>query len=378
MADEDDEDALFDRLAKSLGAIRQDAELARSAGVQATSESVARTEAELHRLATGTDALRNQVDQQRAVTMRLEAAVDKSDADVQDLRRTVEGLLHREWAQAEASAMPSARKPRRRVGVLIGMALVVLILGGGAVAWNGSGREPTFRTLAHRVVAQLSEFTGIDLGALVEPAQTARIAAQATPTPAPISQPAPAAASAAVGVISAKTPSVVPPAPAEPPAAAPPPAQTAAVAPPPSAETPVAAAPPPAQTAGAIPPSPVTLAPAAVLPPDQSETPAAAAAAPSSQPGQASHQILLRATGTTWVKVSQKGGGVLLRRTMKAGETWPVPDDPDLILDTGNAVGLELMVDGVPTKLPVTKGGVIHNLPLDADLRSAGAVRVVR
>ena len=368
MADEDDEDALFDRLAKSLGAIRQDAELARSAGAQATSESVARAEAELHRLAAGTDALRNQVEQQRAVTMRLEAAAAKSDADVQELRRTVEGLLHREWAQAEASAMPSARKPRRRVGVWIGVALVVLILGGGAAAWNASGREPTFRALAHRVVAQLSVLTGIDLAALVSQAQTAPTAVPATPTPAPVSQPppasapsasvapVPAAAAPAAGVVSANTPSVALPAPAQPPAAAA----------------------PPAQTAGAIPPSPVTPAPAAALPPDQPETPAPAAAAQSSQPGQAVHQLVLRATGTTWVKVWQRGGDVLLRRTMKAGETWPIPDDPDLILDTGNSVGLELMVDGVPTKLPITKGGIIHNLPLDTDMRSAGAARTVR
>jgi cytoskeleton protein RodZ len=85
--------------------------------------------------------------------------------------------------------------------------------------------------------------------------------------------------------------------------------------------------------------------------------------------------VVLRATADAWVQVRQKGGRVLLRRTMKEGETWPIPAEPDLILDSGNAGSLELEVDGVPTRLPGAKGTVIHNIPLDADLPGAEAVR---
>jgi cytoskeleton protein RodZ len=87
---------------------------------------------------------------------------------------------------------------------------------------------------------------------------------------------------------------------------------------------------------------------------------------------------MLQATENVWVQVRRQSGGVLLTRIMKAGDTWAVPTDPDLILDTGNAGGLELVVDGVPTKLPAAKGGVIHNLPLDADLFGAGTVQSAR
>lgn len=91
-----------------------------------------------------------------------------------------------------------------------------------------------------------------------------------------------------------------------------------------------------------------------------------------SQPPQPAHQIVLRATEDTWVRVRRNGGPVLLTGTLKAGETWPVPAQPDLLLDTGNAHGLELEVDGVPTRLRA-KGDVIHNVPINAELLVSGA-----
>ena len=109
----------------------------------------------------------------------------------------------------------------------------------------------------------------------------------------------------------------------------------------------------------------------------QSETPAPAATAlaQSSRPPQAVRQVVLRATADAWVQVRQKNGRVLLRRIMKEGETWPVPAEPDLVLDSGNAGGLKLEVDGVPTRLTGAKGSVIHDIPLDAALPGSGAVR---
>jgi cytoskeleton protein RodZ len=64
----------------------------------------------------------------------------------------------------------------------------------------------------------------------------------------------------------------------------------------------------------------------------------------------------------------------LLNRTLKAGETWPVPVRPDLLLTTGNAGGTELAVDGVATASLGASGAVRRDLPLDPDqLRLAGA-----
>jgi cytoskeleton protein RodZ len=88
---------------------------------------------------------------------------------------------------------------------------------------------------------------------------------------------------------------------------------------------------------------------------------------------------VLRAIGNTWVRVRQNGGRVLVTRSMKAGDTWPVPLEPNLILDTGNADALDLDLDGVATRLTGAKGGVIHDVPLNTDLLGSGAaVRVVR
>jgi hypothetical protein len=83
---------------------------------------------------------------------------------------------------------------------------------------------------------------------------------------------------------------------------------------------------------------------------------------------------VLRATAETWVRVRQNGGRTLLTKTMNAGETWPVPSETDLLLDTGNANALVLEVDGVPTRLTGAKGIVIHNVPLDGDLPGTGTV----
>ena len=65
MMDEQDEDAVFDRLAKSLEAVRQDAELVRSHGAEAMKEGIARAETELRALGAAIEALCQRVEQQQ-------------------------------------------------------------------------------------------------------------------------------------------------------------------------------------------------------------------------------------------------------------------------------------------------------------------------
>ena len=157
---------------------------------------------ELRSLATGIEALRQRFEQQDAVTVRLEAAAAKSEADLQGLRQTVETLSRRVREQAEGLARSAGRKPRPRAAALIGIALAVLVLGGGAAAWIASGREPTVGALAHRFVVRLSELSGIDLAGPGEPTQSVRTVAQATPDPPPRpwqASPQPQAPAACVG-----------------------------------------------------------------------------------------------------------------------------------------------------------------------------------
>jgi cytoskeleton protein RodZ len=427
MTDQQDEDALFDRLAKNLEAVRQDADLVRSRGVEGMFDGVARIEVELRSLATSVDALRQGFTEQRGVTERLEAAAAKQDADLEQLRQTVNALSGRVRAQAEMLDGSSSRKLSGWVVAVIVLVLVVLVLGGGAAAWTASGREPSISELVQRLVAQLAaESAGRPVGpgapVLSERGATGMAGSRATlplsqaaPASAVSAEPAPsppspaggvAAASAAASPSPAATAGTTAPSPSAEAVAAAAPARplapagptelaetSAAAAPPVSAGTPPVAAPSmsaetspaatPSVSAGTLPattPSVPAKTPSAATPSMSAETPPAAP--PTAQPSQrppAVRQIVLRAVGNTWVRVRQNGGRVLITRSMKAGDTWPVPSEPNLILDTGNADSLDLDVDGVATRLTGAKGGVIHDVPLNGNLLGSGAaVRVAR
>ncbi|HEY3848035.1 MAG TPA: DUF4115 domain-containing protein [Acetobacteraceae bacterium] len=402
MPDDQDEDEMFERLAKSLRAVRQDAELVRSSGSEAISAGLARTDADLRSLVTGVEALRQHVIQQQAVIVRLEAAAAKSEADLQGLRQTVEALSRRMLEQAELLARPSARKPPRRAAgrIAIALAVLVLVLGGGAAAWIASGREPTLGALVHQFVDRLSELSGIDLAGLGKLTPPVRTVAHATPGVPPPSRQAPTAPAAPVPadpppaavVAPAETHSVASALPVGTAPVAPdlpggqafvasqPRDQTPAAVTPVPAQTPAVLVPPLAQTSAGMSPPSVMSAPAAAAPIVQAAAPAPAATALAQpqRPQQAARALVLRAISNAWVQVRQKDGQVLLSRTLKPGESWPVPAEPDLILDSGNVEGLVLEVDGVPARLTGAAGGVIHNVPLDGDvLRSGAAVRAV-
>jgi cytoskeleton protein RodZ len=78
-------------------------------------------------------------------------------------------------------------------------------------------------------------------------------------------------------------------------------------------------------------------------------------------------RIVLRAKDDAWMQVRDRSGQVLLNRVLRAGETWPVPAKPSLLLSTGNAGGTELLVDGVVAPPIGNPGAVRRDLPLDPD-----------
>lgn len=123
--------------------------------------------------------------------------------------------------------------------------------------------------------------------------------------------------------------------------------------------------PPPASA----PPAPIQSAPAAatpVLPAAPNFTTAQAQPSPAAPtPAPAGARIVVQATADAWVQVRQRGGHVLLNRVLRSGETWPVPDEPNLTLTTGNAGGTELLVDGQPTPSLGKPGMIRRDLPLD-------------
>jgi hypothetical protein len=76
--------------------------------------------------------------------------------------------------------------------------------------------------------------------------------------------------------------------------------------------------------------------------------------------------IELRARSDSWIQV-RSGDQLLLTRLLRKGETYRVPDRADLTLMTGNAGGLEVLING--TLLPPlgNEGSVARGVPLDAN-----------
>lgn len=118
--------------------------------------------------------------------------------------------------------------------------------------------------------------------------------------------------------------------------------------------------------------APGSLAPLAGLAP-ATLSPTQAAAATLSDDS----RIVLHANALTWLQVKDKTGSVLLNRTLKPGETWPVPPRGDLLLTTGNAGGTDILVDGALTPSIGGSGVVRRDLPLDIDQIRDGKLAAV-
>jgi cytoskeleton protein RodZ len=106
-----------------------------------------------------------------------------------------------------------------------------------------------------------------------------------------------------------------------------------------------------------------TSAAAAQLPPRSADGSPAAGLLPTL----AVDRIVLRANADAWLMVKDRSGAILLNRTLKAGETWPVPPRPDLLLTAGNAGGTDILVDGAVIPSLGGSGVVRRDLLLDPD-----------
>lgn len=130
---------------------------------------------------------------------------------------------------------------------------------------------------------------------------------------------------------------------------APPPRREAAAAPAPSG-APAAAPPDAAPTVASAPP------PAA----------AAATQAPPRDPNEP--RIVLRARGESWVQVRDtRANQVLLDRVLRNGDSWPVPNREGLVLTTGKAENLDIVVDGEASPAIAGATGVRRGIALVAD-----------
>jgi cytoskeleton protein RodZ len=84
-------------------------------------------------------------------------------------------------------------------------------------------------------------------------------------------------------------------------------------------------------------------------------------------------RVILRARGRTWIRVSSPSGNYLRSRTLEPGEIFLVPNRPDLELWTGNAGGLEVLVDGAAIVPLGEEGAVVRSVSLDPERLLAAA-----
>ena len=124
----------------------------------------------------------------------------------------------------------------------------------------------------------------------------------------------------------------------------------------------------PAPPAPAASDAPTPAAEASETPP----TPAAVEVA--STPAEtAEARIVLTAISDSWVEVREQGTDTWVwGKLLRAGESYAVPDRPDLKLKTGNAGGLTITVDGDSAPAVGASGEVVRNVLLDPERLKAG------
>ena len=141
------------------------------------------------------------------------------------------------------------------------------------------------------------------------------------------------------------------------PAASPAPPAPAVAGPTPTGSPPAATANPPVAAANA-PAAPQT----AMATPQAPPTPATPAG--DSSTGTAG-RIEIRATADCWVQVRAPDQSIVFSRVLKSGETYRVPARSGLVMRTGNAGALTIVVDGKPAPSLGPLGTLRRNVVLD-------------
>ena len=84
---------------------------------------------------------------------------------------------------------------------------------------------------------------------------------------------------------------------------------------------------------------------------------------------------MIKARIDSWVQIRDPDGEKLLTRVLRAGDSFRVPDKPGLLMETGNAGGLEISVDGTVIPDIGPKGAVRRDVALDAAILKSGTSR---
>jgi len=80
------------------------------------------------------------------------------------------------------------------------------------------------------------------------------------------------------------------------------------------------------------------------------------------------NRIVLEITDPSWVEIRNASGSAILRQVLKPGDVYNVPDEPGLIMATGNAGGLKIKVDGKEIGPIGDLGQIKRKIALDPNL----------
>jgi cytoskeleton protein RodZ len=83
-------------------------------------------------------------------------------------------------------------------------------------------------------------------------------------------------------------------------------------------------------------------------------------------------RVVLRARSDTWVQVQGADNDLLLTRILRPGDVFRVPNRGDLTLVTGNAGGLEVLVDGELMPPLGAEGAVRRDISLSPEALTSG------
>lgn len=187
------------------------------------------------------------------------------------------------------------------------------------------------------------------------PQRLAELAPAPTPQPPATPAPPPAAPSSSASTSASSTPPVMP-------------APAATVAPATPSATPTS--PPslarPAPTATPDPAQQITATTTEAAPPSVSD----AGAATAQDAGDA--RIILKAKADSWIQVHTPSDELIYSRILRPGDSYRVPNRPDLKLTTGNAGALDIQVDGQSVASLGAAGQVRRGILLDPDRLKAG------
>lgn len=83
-------------------------------------------------------------------------------------------------------------------------------------------------------------------------------------------------------------------------------------------------------------------------------------------------RIVITALEDSWIEIADAEGSRLMSRTLRAGDSYRVPNREGLVFVTGNAGGLKITVDGAPAPAIGDIGIVRKNVKLDPELLKEG------